>query len=72
MLRSALIVTDRSGGKAYHDQKAMKKPNHPKKKTRPYMLVGLRNGMERALWLTGFTSGACQRDASLKPMMKGG
>ena len=43
--------------KAYHDQNATKKPNHAKKKTRPYMLKGFRPGIERALRLTGLTTG---------------
>jgi len=46
----------------------MKKPNHEKKKTLPYMLMGLRSGMERAFLLMGFTSGAVQRE--LIPMAK--
>ena len=45
-------------GKAYQDQNATKKPNHEKKNTRPYMLITLKKGIERALWLTGFTAGA--------------
>ncbi len=43
---------------AYQDQNATKKPNHAKKKTRPYMLTGFRPGIERALRLTGLTTGA--------------
>ena len=49
MCRSFLMVTVKSGGKAYQDQKAMKKPNQEKKKTRPYMSKRLNTGMERAL-----------------------
>jgi hypothetical protein len=50
----------RSGAltKAYHDQKATKNPNQLKKNTRPYMLTTLKNGIDRALWLMGLTSGA--------------
>lgn len=44
--------------KAYQDQNATKKPNHAKKKTRPYILRGFRPGIERALRLTGLTTGA--------------
>lgn len=58
MFRSRLMVTDNSGGNAYQDQKAMKKPNQEKKKTRPYMSMGLNTGIDRALWLIGLTSGA--------------
>ena len=43
---------------AYQDQNATKKPNQAKKKTRPYMLKGFKPGMERALRLTGLTTGA--------------
>ena len=42
----------------YHAQKAIMKPNHEKKKTRPYMLMGLKKGMERAFRLIGLISGA--------------
>lgn len=54
------MVRDNNGGKAYQDQKAIKKPNQEKKKTLPYLLKGLRIGMERAFPLTGLISGACQ------------
>ena len=54
-----------NGGKAYHDQKAKKKPNHEKKKTRPYTLIGFRSGIDRAFWFTGLTSGAFQSKAGL-------
>jgi hypothetical protein len=47
---------------AYHDQNAMKKPNHEKKKTRPYLLKGLKKGMERAFLLMGLTSGSFHRN----------
>jgi hypothetical protein len=40
-------------------------------KTLPYLLTGFRIGIERALKLTGLTSGACQRVATLKPMISG-
>src|SRR5579871_4690233 len=33
------------------------------------MLMGLRIGMDRALWLTGLISGACHKVATLKLMM---
>lgn len=33
-------------------------PNHAKVNTLPYTLTGLSAGIERAFWLTGFTSGA--------------
>ena len=42
----------------------MKKPNHEKKKTRPYMLMGFKKGMARALCVRGLTSG--DRKAKLK------
>jgi hypothetical protein len=46
----------------YHDQKAIMKPNHEKKKVRPYVVeMGLKKGIDRAFWLTGLTSGARQR-----------
>lgn len=48
----------RSGGKAYHDQNAIMKPNHEKKNTLPYMLIGLKAGMDSAFKLTGLTFGA--------------
>ena len=44
--------------KAYQDQNATKKPNQAKKKTRPYILMGFSPGIERALRLTGLTTGA--------------
>jgi len=59
-LRSRLIVMDMSGGKAYHDQKAMKKPNHEKKNTLPYGSTGLKTGIDRAFLLIGLTRGAFQ------------
>ena len=52
-------------GSTYHDQNAIIKPNQEKVKTRPYTLMGLKAGMERAFRLTGLTSGAFQRVAGL-------
>lgn len=43
---------------AYHDMNATMNPNHANVNTLPYTLAGLSAGIERALWLTGFTSGA--------------
>lgn len=60
----------RTFGRTYHDQKATKKPNHAKLNTRPYMLMGLKTGIERALRLTGLMSGAFHSRAGLKPMVK--
>ena len=59
-----------SGGKVYHAQKAIMNPNHEKKKTRPYTLTTLKNGMDRAFRLTGLTSGAAYKWASLRPIVK--
>lgn len=42
----------------YHDQNASIKPNHEKKKTRPYLLKGFRTGTVRAFLLMGLTSGS--------------
>lgn len=39
-------------------QNATKNPNQAKKKTRPYILTGLKPGIERAFRLTGLTTGA--------------
>ena len=36
-------------------------PNHANVNTLPYTLAGLSAGIERAFWLTGFTSGAFHR-----------
>lgn len=44
-------------------------PNQAKKNTLPYLLAGLRIGIERAFPLTGFISGACQRVATLNPIL---
>lgn len=35
----------------YQDQKAMKKPRYEKKKTLPYLLTGLKTGMDFAFLL---------------------
>lgn len=43
------------------NQKATKNPNHEKVNTRPYILKGFKAGMDRALRLTGLTTGALQR-----------
>ena len=59
----------RSFDRTYQDQKATKKPNQAKLNTRPYTLIGLRIGIERALPLTGLISGAFHRRAGLKPMV---
>ncbi len=42
------------------------KPNQEKKNVRPYLSSGLRTGIERALLLIGFTSGALHRFETLK------
>lgn len=39
----------------------MMKLSHEKKKTLPYKLIGLRTGIDLALWLYGLISGAIQR-----------
>jgi hypothetical protein len=43
---------------AYQDQKASMNANQAKVNTRPYILMGFSPGMDRALRLTGFTTGA--------------
>jgi hypothetical protein len=53
----------------YHDQNANKNPNHEKKNTRPYLLTGLRTGMERAFWFIGLISGDFQRSEILNPIL---
>ena len=58
----------RSGGKAYHDQNAIMKPNHEKKNTLPYMLIGLSAGMDSAFKLTGFNFGARHKVVISKPI----
>lgn len=45
----------------YQAQNATMKPNHEKKKTRPYTFHTLNMGIDRALRLTGLISGAAQR-----------
>lgn len=44
-------------------------PSHEKKKTRPCLLIGFRTGIDLALPLTGLSSGACHRVATLKPIV---
>jgi hypothetical protein len=51
----------------YHDQNAIMKPNQEKKNTRPWTLITLNRGTERALWLIGLSSGLLQSNAGLKP-----
>jgi len=52
------------------ERNATKNPDHEKKKVRPYLLIGLRTGIERALWLMRLTSGASQRCEALKPIFE--
>lgn len=52
----------------YQDQKASKNPNHEKKKTRPYLLIGFSTGIDLALWLAGLISGSLQSSETLKAM----
>lgn len=47
----------------------MRKPSHEKKKTRPYVSRGLRMGTERALRLTGLSSGVLTRTRSMSRAM---
>jgi hypothetical protein len=54
-------------GLTYQDQNAIMKPNQEKKNTRPWILITLNRGTERALWLIGLSSGAFQSNAGLKP-----
>jgi hypothetical protein len=77
ILRSFRIVSVNSGGNAYlslissdtaekryctyHERKAIMKPDQEKKNVRPYLLSGLRIGIERAFLLIGFTCGAAHR-----------
>lgn len=51
----------------YQAQNAIMKPNHEKKKTRPYILTTLNTGNARAFLLTGLISGALTRSASVNP-----
>jgi hypothetical protein len=57
-------------GETYHDQNAMKKPRYEKKKTRPYLLIGLKTGIDRAFLLYGLSSGADQSVFREKPMLR--
>ena len=66
--RSEAIMSLRSGGKAYHDKNAIRKPNHEKKNTLPYMLNGLSTGMDSAFMLIGLTFGARHKDVISKPI----
>lgn len=43
------------------------KPNQEKKKTRPYMPIGLSRGIDRAFLLMGLMSGSVQSTLGLKP-----
>ena len=47
--------------RAYQERKAIKNPNHEKKKTLPYLLNGFKAGMDFAFLLIGLTSGALKR-----------
>lgn len=49
----------------YQAQKAIMKPNHEKKNTRPYMLRMLSAGIARAFLLIGLISGALYRSENL-------
>lgn len=51
---------DRAEQFTYHDQNATRNPNQENVKTRPYLLIGFNTGIDRALWLSGLTSGARQ------------
>lgn len=54
----------------YHDRKATRKPDQEKKNVRPYLLIGLNTGMDRAFPFKGLTSGATQRWEILKGILK--
>ena len=56
---------------AHHDQKAIMKPNQEKKNTRPCILITLNSGIERALPLTGLSSGFANNIIGLKPILSG-
>lgn len=56
--KSALIEWDNKGGKANHDKKDTKNPNHDKWKTLPYLDFKLKIGMVIALLVRGLTSGS--------------
>ena len=53
---------------SYQLQKAMKKPNHEKKNTRPYLLIGFSTGMLLAFWLIGLIAGALHKLVSVTMM----
>ena len=55
------------GDITYQDKKAIMKPNQEKKNTRPYTVMGLSIGIDRAFLLIGLTSGVAQRREGLKP-----
>ena len=55
------------GDITYQDKKAIMKPNQEKKNTRPYTVMGLSIGIDRAFLLIGFTAGVAQRREGLKP-----
>jgi hypothetical protein len=44
------------------------KPNHEKKNTLPYMLIGFKAGIDLAFLDTGLTSGALKRIKGSKPI----
>jgi hypothetical protein len=47
----------------------MKKPRYEKKKTRPYLLTGLKTGMDFAFFEIGLISGALQSCFNSNPML---
>jgi len=51
----------RAGACTNQAQNEMKNPHQEKKNTRPYLLTGLRTGIERAFLLIGLMAGAFQR-----------
>ena len=53
----------------YQAQKAIMKPSHEKKKTRPCLSKGLRIGTLRAFLVTGLSAGARQRSETLNPIV---
>jgi len=60
------MVRVSSGGKAYQERKATRKPDQEKKNVRPYLLMGFNTGIDRAFPFKGLTSGATQRWEILK------
>lgn len=56
----------------YHAKKAIMNPNQEKKYTLPYLLKGFNIGMDLALPLTGFISGAFHIDAIVNPISNSG